>query len=196
MGRLTEALGGRGGGLDVRMRIKVLFMDTACVKAAVDKVRRRNLSRIGYWIMKSARWSLLPARRKTLGQMYPKERRQYESAVRSARMHGRRKPKRPWASSRPGHPPRVRPRSLLKRRLYFSWDPATASVVIGPEKFRAAGVPHALEHGSTMPTSRRIEKLTGLSSYNMEPRRFMGPALKRARPKMAKKWRDSVRGGL
>lgn len=193
MGRLTEALG--RGGWAVDMRVDRIFMDTPRVRAAVDKVRRRNLSRIGHWIMQDARWSLRPARRKTLVEMSLKERRTYEKDVRVARARGRRRPRRPFRPSRAGHPPRVRPGSLLKRRLFFGWDFATSSVVIGPEKLSGRrDVPHALEHGGNVPTSRSVERETGLGSYYMEPRPLMGPALERAQDEMPKAWRDSVKG--
>lgn len=51
------------------------------------------------------------------------------------------------AVSKPGKPPTDRT-GLIKRFIFFSWDPATRSVFIGPEKLDIKGdVPHLLEHG-------------------------------------------------
>lgn len=52
--------------------------------------------------------------------------------------------------SRPGEPPRSQ-KGQLKQFLFFSWDPASHSLVVGPSKLPSGGgiVPGTLEFGGT-----------------------------------------------
>ncbi len=106
------------------------------------------------------------------------------SAIKSIREQD---PSRP---SRPGEPPRS-VNGLIERFLFYSWDPATESMVVGPEIFpttRAPGgipIPSLLEHGG-------IGQHKSGKNYLMEPRPYMQPALERHIDKIAPVWRGSV----
>lgn len=88
------------------------------------------------------------------------------------------------AVSPPGSPPSSHEGSLRKY-LFFSYEPRTRSVVVGPAKLNKPGsVPHLLEHGGT--AVRRGAVLT------YRPRPFMAPALAAERPKFAALWKGAV----
>jgi len=88
--------------------------------------------------------------------------------------------------SRPGQPPSSHT-GLLKRFIFFGYDPARHSVVIGPVALaRSDGkAPSLLEHGGM---SRRAGRAV---RYRRRP--FMGPAMTKELPGLPKLWRDSVR---
>jgi hypothetical protein len=53
--------------------------------------------------------------------------------------------------SKPGEPPRTH-KGLLKKRLYYSYSPATQSVVVGPTSLYGVGkIPPLMEYGGTTP---------------------------------------------
>ena len=54
------------------------------------------------------------------------------------------------STSKPGRPPHSHV-GTLKRLLYFGFDPATASVVVGPVPFAAGTAPRVLELGGEAP---------------------------------------------
>lgn len=89
--------------------------------------------------------------------------------------------------SDPGSPPSSHT-GLLKRFIWFGYDPGRDSVVIGPARLSQAGrgkAPALLEHGGT---ARRGKKRT-----RYEPRPFMGPAFEKELPQLPAMWRDSVK---
>lgn len=74
-------------------------------------------------------------------------------------------------TSQPGKPPRSHT-GLLKRFLFFSYEPSVANVVIGPAKLNTGTkAPELLEHGGTDSRGR---------TYAARP--FMGPAFAREVP--------------
>jgi hypothetical protein len=85
---------------------------------------------------------------------------------------------------------------LLKRFIFFSYDPATKSIVAGPEQLtgvRGTDVPHTLEfggHGQTKGKGgvRRV--------FTIKPRPFMGPALKKEveAGTIPQQWGGSLKG--
>lgn len=92
------------------------------------------------------------------------------------------------AAAPPGSPPSSHT-GLLKKFIFFGYDPAARSVVIGPERLgrRGAGtVPSLLEHGGGT-------TLEGGQPAHYRPRPFMGPAFEREQPKLPAMWRDSIR---
>lgn len=89
--------------------------------------------------------------------------------------------------SRPGRPPHVH-RGMLKDLLFFGWDPATRTTVVGPAKFRRGIVPALLEKGGTTQRKRGKKLLT----VHIAARPYMGPALAAAKPNLAESWRDAV----
>lgn len=92
-------------------------------------------------------------------------------------------------TSPPGVPPRTHV-GHLKRLLFFSWDPATRSVVIGPIKFRQGVVPSLLEFGGTVKGKRRGVMVR--MRYRGNP--YMRPALDKELPNMPKAWATALRG--
>ena len=171
-------------GLSIR-QAQGLFFDRQAVTRAVSRSERKVLSRFGAYVRTSARSSIRPARRKNLSELTPEEQRRYRMRVRIARQLGRPRPKLPLAHSRPGEPPRSIT-GLLRRFLYFAFDPSRRSVVIGPARISSgSGAPETLEHGGfTKRGSRRVR---------IDARPYMGPALEREQVQLPALWRNSVR---
>lgn len=93
------------------------------------------------------------------------------------------------AISKPGSPPSSHEGSL-KRLIYFSYDPASRSVVIGPVPLHGkAEAPPLLEFGGTARRIRRGKART----VNYRARPFMGPAMQQELPKLPAMWANSVR---
>jgi len=107
--------------------------------------------------------------------------------VRTAARHSIRKRK---AVSEPGQPPSSHV-GLLRKLIYFGYDPTRRSVVIGPTPLHGtAEAPPLLEYGGR--TRRRGRKGRNvMASYRARP--FMGPAFEREKPKLPAMWRDSVK---
>jgi len=83
---------------------------------------------------------------------------------------------------------------LLKRFIYFGYDPDKQSVVIGPTKQnRGSSIPETLEHGGTATIVRRRRGKRTTTRVKIAPRPFMGPAMDRELPKLPAMWRDSVK---
>ena len=94
------------------------------------------------------------------------------------------------AASAPGSPPSSHT-GLLKKFIFFGYDPDRKSVVIGPERLNAKNTdaPHTLEYGG-MTT---IENRTAKRQVRIVPRPYMGPAFEKEKPKLSAMWRDSVK---
>ena len=107
--------------------------------------------------------------------------------VRTAARHSIRKRK---AVSEPGQPPSSHV-GLLRKLIYFGYDPTRRSVVIGPTPLHGtAEAPPLLEYGGK--ARRRGRKGRNvMATYRARP--FMGPAFEREKPKLPAMWRDSVR---
>lgn len=88
-------------------------------------------------------------------------------------------------ASKPGKPPHSHI-GHLRRLLYFAYDPAIPSVVIGPAKWRFGEAPNLLEFGGTQ-SRRRGRKV-------IRRRPFMGPAYKKELPKLPRRWRNAIIG--
>jgi len=100
--------------------------------------------------------------------------------------------------SRPGQPPKDRT-GTLKRFIWFGYDPAAKTVVIGPAYLRRQSVggdvaPGTLEHGARVlrrvPRGKRSQKVV---SANYQARPYMAPALAKELPKLPAMWQDSVK---
>jgi hypothetical protein len=99
--------------------------------------------------------------------------------------------------SAPGQPPHSRT-GLLKKFLFFGYDPARASVVIGPVKLTkdlspdGKTIPQLLEEGGKAAFHTKFAKNRRARAYTLAPRPFMGPALKVNLPQLPDMWRDSI----
>lgn len=79
---------------------------------------------------------------------------------------------------------------LLKRHIYFVFDDARRSVVIGPILLnRGSGAPSTLEHGGDVVIAERGRRRT----VTYAPRPYMGPAFEKEKQKLPALWRDSVK---
>lgn len=98
----------------------------------------------------------------------------------------------------PGSPPHSHDGSL-KRLIYFSYEPTTQSVVIGPTLFRLGTAPEALEYGGTSKVirykggrkSRGGRKVVQTMAIKARP--YMLPALERAVPALPTLWANSIK---
>lgn len=98
-------------------------------------------------------------------------------------------------SSEPGKPPSSHT-GLLKQFIFFSFDPRSRSVVIGPEKLNAkiGQVLEALEYGGqTTVATYRNRKVVGKETKYIRARPFARPALEMELSKLPEMWRDSVK---
>jgi hypothetical protein len=90
-------------------------------------------------------------------------------------------------TSAPGQPPSSHT-GLLKRFIFFSFDPSRKSVVIGPMRLtdnNRGDAPSVLEYGGTATLDK--------TKVNIRPRPYMGPAFDKEKPKLSALWRDSVK---
>lgn len=162
------------------LRVKQLFFDTRKVKHAVDRARRKALSKAGAFIQRRARSSI-------------------------------RKRKDP---SPPGKPPSSHV-GFLRKLIFFSYDPQSDSVVIGPlKRANTSDAPHTLEFGGRIKTRKatrvrvkagrnrdgrfkkdRVIKVAAGTTMNYAPRPYMGPALKAEEKNLPRHWANSVKGG-
>jgi hypothetical protein len=107
--------------------------------------------------------------------------------VRTTARHSLRKRK---AVSQPGDPPSSHV-GLLKKLLFFGYDPGRKSVVIGPTPLHGtAEAPPLLEYGGRARVKDRKGRSV-LATYR--PRPFMGPAFEREKPKLPAMWANSIR---
>lgn len=164
---------------------KGFFFDRARVLAAEDRATHKYLLRAGGFVRLAAQRSMRKARRMRLAEMPPDMRRAWHIRRAMAKRAGEPAPKLPLAASKPGEAPRVIV-GLLKQHIYFAYDAAARSVVIGPLGFRGSRVPMVLEYGgqtvgSTVPT------------VTIKPRPYMAPALAKVSPLLAGFWAEAWR---
>lgn len=99
-------------------------------------------------------------------------------------------------SSIPGRPPSSHT-GLLKNNIFFAYDSARNSVIIGPAKLnKPTTAPEVLEHGGTTTVTRlrhRNGKLTRQSTrVRVEARPFMLPALQKEMPNFPSLWANTI----
>lgn len=175
MSRLSEALNLPSGGSESLLHVTELFFDRAAVIRAVDEADRKVLARFGAQMRLRIRSKIRKPRRKTLAELTDVE----KHRIKRDKERGG-KGQRPFAPSRPGEPPR-NVTGLLRDHVYYSWDPATRSVVVGPARLsRGSDVPHILEEGGVS-EGRRIEA-----------RPYMQPSLQELLPKLPEQYHDLV----
>lgn len=91
-------------------------------------------------------------------------------------------------ASKPGQPPSAHKRfgALLRRLIYFGYDPSTDSVVVGPIRAKAGKAPNLQEFGG--------RARWGGKMVTLPARPFMAPALAKEEPKLPSYWTNSVKG--
>lgn len=102
----------------------------------------------------------------------------------------RRSMRRRRRSAAAGQPPSAH-QGLIKRFLFFVFDPAARSVVIGPAKIDSPAYDDALdvlEHGG-----QAVRVINGRRlRVHYAPHPFMGPAFDKTTPRLPDLWRDQV----
>ena len=91
------------------------------------------------------------------------------------------------ASSAPGSPPSSHT-GLLKRFIFFGYDPSRRSVVIGPTRLtenNRGDAPANLEYGGMATLNK--------TNVKIRPRPFMGPAFEKEKQNVPALWRNSVK---
>jgi len=121
-----------------------------------------------------------PATRKVLSKFGAFVRRTAKGSIRRRRK-----------AAPPGSPPSSHT-GLLKKFIFFGYDPDQRSVVIGPTRLDRRGqgeAPSLLEYGgqTTLVRGGKRERAT----YRARP--YMGPAFEKEQPKLPAMWRDSVK---
>ena len=94
-------------------------------------------------------------------------------------------------ASRPGQPPSSHT-GLLKKFIFFGYEPAKRSVVIGPVRLTQKGrgeAPSLLEYGGSTKVKHRGTR----KRAKVRPRPFMRPAFEKEQPKLPAMWRDSIK---
>jgi hypothetical protein len=131
------------------MEINSYFFDTEKVIAALDKETRNALAPLGAQIRTKAKRSMRPARRISKLGVTPQIAAQMGLHPKHFRQLKTWKRKLPYTSGDAKKPPRTRRSKKLKRLLFFSWDPATQSVVAGPKPFGSNAAKTLEEGGSS-----------------------------------------------
>lgn len=99
-----------------------------------------------------------------------------------------RKRKKPSA---PGKPPSSHT-GLLKKFIFFGYEPTKKSVVIGPARLSRKNqgqAPSLLEYGGSIAVKRGKKR----QRVNIKKRPFMGPAFEKEKPNVAKMWKNSIK---
>jgi hypothetical protein len=90
----------------------------------------------------------------------------------------------------PGQPPSSHT-GLLKKFIFFGYDAARQSVVIGPTRLNQKGrgeAPPLLEYGGKATLVRRGKK----KHVTYQARPYMGPAFEKEKPQLPAMWRGSI----
>ena len=102
-------------------------------------------------------------------------------------------------ASKPGQPPSSHT-GLLKKFIWFGYEPNRHSVVIGPAKLTSKNseAPEKLEHGGTATLTedkwvgyrkkKRIKR-----NVHIAARPYMGPAMNKEIPKLPDMWANSIK---
>jgi len=94
------------------------------------------------------------------------------------------------AVSPPGQPPSSHV-GTLRRLIFFGYDTAKRSVVVGPTPFDdKVEAPPLLEYGGR---ARRKDRRGRVRVATYRPRPFMGPAFEREKTKLPAMWAGSVK---
>lgn len=129
---------------DLSFKVKNLFFDKAAVKAMMDGKTREALSKAGAWVKVTAQRSMryVTSLGRQQGQMQRGKRTRLYVPV----------------GSGAGEPPHaIRGHSYIRDFLFYSYDPANRSVVVGPVRLpgTVVNVPALHEYGGTQTLKAR-----------------------------------------
>jgi len=96
--------------------------------------------------------------------------------------------------SSPGQPPSSHS-GLLKKFIFFGYEPANRNVVIGPAKLnqKIGDAPHALERGGVSTVVEGLRGSRRKRRVKIKARPFMGPAFNKEKPKLPAMWASSIK---
>src|SRR5262245_47126981 len=102
-----------------------------------------------------------------------------------------RKAKKP---SRPGQPPHGHGQQPLQKFIYFAYEPERRAVIIGPARLNGTigTAPEALEKGKRAKIRIRRAGRPVTVTANIQARPYMGPSVKKEKPKLPSLWANSV----
>ena len=91
--------------------------------------------------------------------------------------------------SQPGQPPKSR-KGLLKNFIFYGFDRAKRSVVIGPQKIYGikGKTPNVLEYGGNI----KSKKNKHITSSKVSARPYMGPAFRKGKKHLSSLWSNNV----
>jgi hypothetical protein len=166
------------------------FFDRDAVIKELDPITRKVLNRFGAYVRITSRGYIKKARRMTQRDLDPEARKKYRRACAIALYYGRAKPLLPYKASEPGKPPKSIT-GLLKKFIFYSYDRATHSAVIGPALLNSpTGAPATLEFGGTA-------ELTGGpdrgQTIDVKPRPYMKPAFELGLKQLDRFWTEAAR---
>lgn len=168
---------------------KKLFFDAQKVVTAAEKAERRALSKFGAFVRTTAKRSIRKARQKKIAELTPEERRSWEIRKEIGKRKGF-KARRPLKASEPGEPHRYRA-GLIKKHIFFLWDKANKSVIIGPARLSKRGdAPHDLEFGGNTTLTAGPDRGKRIT---IKPRPTMQLAMQKELPGLPEMWKDAVR---
>lgn len=156
-------------------KAKSQFFDRAKVKNAMDKTARKKLSRLGAFTRTRSRSSIRYSKKVSAPGRPP---------------HGHRTMQRNKTNKKTGVT-KMQSVSPLREFIFFAWDDASKSVVIGPVRLnnKSGKSLRALEQGG-----RSEVKLGGkMVAVTIRARPFMGPAFREELKKLPPAWRNSLR---
>lgn len=191
--------------------VKTQFFDRVAVTSRLSKAKRRVLSKAGAYTMTHARRSIRSA---------TKSQRKKRAEIEQKLFNARGKYVAKWEAelkafdrkhvSKPGNPPK-NVTGKLRNNIFFSYDDATESVVIGPIDLRTTNNAHrVLEFGGTVGSytkgrgyrlDNRGNKVMGVSRADevqqgarvtILPRPYMAPAKYDVENKLAAMFANSL----
>jgi len=158
--------------MNFKPKMKSMFFDSPKIASFMDKVTAKAFGRFGAYVRRVARNSIKLRKHRIV----------------TDRRGNKRRVEIP---SEPGSPPRSGPQRLLKDFIFFAYDPAALSVVIGPEKLNSkdTGAPEILEYGGQTTIVGGKKRLS--RTIRIKPRPYMTPAFEATLPRLPKFWTEA-----
>jgi len=177
-------------------KLNRMFFDQEKVQKALSRARRKALSKVGAMVRKRAQRSMRYRNKPSAPGQPP-------SAHKSKQLAALKRMKRAKHNG-----------ALLRELLFYGYDTAAGSVVVGPLGFKGSDAPKLHEFGGSKAgggrtiwvknkpgrkskgryTTDGMMKVTLNGSVRYPARPFMRPALDAVMPKMAEQFRNTVGG--